>query len=428
MARASYHTLLSLDRYAKIMGITPPYFNQGHGTSVFPLSGSCDGIWFQYAWQQFDQISREDLAQEMVNTEQDIANYLGYYPAPKWISKEIHPYPRPYRRDTYGFGLNVRWMSKSIETNYAKIISAGRRAVSSVNTGVAVVYSDPDGDGFNELATITTATTLTDVCEVKLYFAGHSGQQEWEIRPVKTKVISGGNVTFTVDSWLLLDPDLWEAYPDASGDVSAIDIETGGNFVTTVDVYREYTDFTQASTEFSWEPITDVALITFCTSCGGSGCAVCTNTTQNGCLHIRDVDRGIVVPTPATYDSDNSQWTKADWTECREPDTAKVWYYAGDLDQKYLRGDSCEPLSDYFAQIIAYMTTARLARPFCGCDNVRNRTARLQMDLAFSEPDGGTFFTNDEILNNPFGTKFGEVWAWKRLYQLVDRVPDVALV
>lgn len=346
--------------------------------------------------------------------EEEIANYLGYYPAPKWIAKEMHPYPRHHRRDVYGY--------KSITTKKGKFIQAGQRAVSLIDDAVTVTYSDPNTTGINDTATITVATSLTDACEIKVYHLGKSGLPEWEIRPARSKTISGGNAVLVFDSWLLLKPSLLEAYPTTAG-FAGLDLATSSNFVTTVDVYREYTDNTVKSAEFSWEP-------GFCTSCGGTGCGACANTTQDGCLHVRDVDRGIVVPAPATYDSDDAAWTFSQWTECHEPDTVKVWYYAGDLSEQFLRGESCNQLSMYFAQAIAWMTAARVERPVCGCNNVRSMFQELQRDVAFSgSGEGeGSFFVNQDDLANPFGTKKGELLAWRRLGKLTERVPDFALI
>lgn len=419
------YTLLSLARYAKIMGLTPPHFWQAAGATYFPVLGSCSDVWYQYSWQNDDQVSRYDLAITIQDAEREIASVLGYWPAPMWTSKEMHPYPRNYRRETFGNGRNVRGLFKSIEADYGRFIAAGRRAVSAVSTAVNVAYSDPDGDGFNELATVSAATSLTDACEIKVYHLGKSGQQEWEIRPARSKAISGGTFTATFDAWLFIDPDL-QAVLDNQAE--AINLENSSNYVAQVDIYREYTDFTQASAEFSWEPKPYNSLVTtFCTSCGGTGCVACENTTQTGCLHVRDVESGILVPTPATYDSDNAQWNGAAWTECREPETVKLWYYSGDIDEQYLRGASCEALSQYFAQAIAWLATARIERPICACNNAHTLAMELRKDMAFSD-DNGSFIMSEEELANPFGTKKGEVMAWRRIRRLSEIIPGVATV
>lgn len=427
MARASTHTLLALDTYAKIMGINPPHFNQAAGTTIFPVEGNCNDLWFQYSWQYSDSVSREDLARAIYDAEYDIANWLGYWPSPKWIAKEMQTYPRYFDRQYFGDGLNLLGRGKSVKTNWGKIISAGRRAVSLVGTptvaGATLVYSDPDGDGFSELATITLNTTLTDACEIKAYFNGEGGALEWEIRPAKSKTISGGVLTMTFDSWLFIDPALWEVFP-VTGGLSAILLSTS-NFVTTVQVYREYADFTEPSAEFSWEPKTRGTFEGWCGSCGGTGCAQCESTIQEGCFQIRDVVQGLVVPTAGEYDSDNSQWNWLNWTDCIEPDQVKLWYYAGEIDERYLRGESCEPLSNALAHAIAWMATARLERPLCSCGNTQALANDLMKDLALLGET--SYATTEDILGNPFGTRAGEVRAWKRISQLTERVGTVAL-
>lgn len=419
------YTLLALPRYAQILGITPPHFAQASSDNYFPVGG-CSDVWFLYSWQNSDQVSRYDLALAILNAEEEIATTLGYWPAPKWMSKEMHRYPQYYRPDLRGNGYNVQGQFKSLIPKYGKFIQAGRRAVSLIDDAVSVAYSDPDGDGYSERATVTVATSLTDACEVKVYFAGKSGAQEWEVRPARSRSISGGTFTATFDAWQLIDPDLQAAYPTSSA-LRAIDLEDGSSYVATVDVYREYADFTEASAEFSWEPKPSSGLVFPCTSCGGSGCLACENTTQDGCLHVRDVERGIVVPTPATYDEDEASWQGSSWTECREPDTVKIWYYAGELSERYLRGETCEPLSDYLAQTIAMLATARLERDICACNNAHVLARDWRKDLAFSD-EAGSYQVSEDDLDNPFGTKVGEVKAWKRVSRLTTQVRSFALV
>lgn len=420
------YTLLSLPRYAKIMGINPAHFAGAAGTTVFPVSGTCSSVWTRYAWQNSDAISHEDLARAILDAEFEIANYLGYWPGPKWIPNELHQYPRHYRPDIYGNGRNVRGQFKSLKTKWGKVIQAGRRAVTLLGTattaGGSLAYTDEDGDGFAETATVTMATTLTDVCEIKVYFTDKSGMQEWEIRPYRSKQITGGNAVIRFDSWLFIDPDLLSAYPTEDG-IDPIPLSTA-SYVSSVDVYREYTDFTVDSAEFYWEP---GPFSGFCTSCGGSGCVACTLTAQGGCVHIRDSFRGFVVPTPSGYDADEDAWVDEAWTECREPDQVKIWYYAGELDDRFLQGYSCEPLSDFLAHPIAWLATARLERPLCACNNVFTLSQDLRKDLAFSG-ESGSYQVSEEDLANPFGTRKGEIMAWKRISSLTEQIGAVAAV
>lgn len=421
MARASTPTLLSLDRYAQILGITPAHFNQGVSGTVFPLSNNCPDVWYQHGWQNVDAVSREDLALEIANAERDIAEYLGWWPAPIWIAQDVAMYPRWHRPEVYGVGgMNTRGQMKSIKANYGKIIEPGQRAVGT-RIGQPTVggpatseleYSTADGDAFDETVTVTQTTTLTDECEVKIYFTGHDGDPEWEIRPARTKVIEAGLLTATFWSWQFIDPDLWEEIPTA--DFAAIDLDAAV-YVNTVDVYREYNDPTATSAVFYWEGQPDASSI--CAVCLGTGCAACQLTTQNGCAHIRDAERGLLVPVPATYDETDAQWESASWSVCRDPDQVKLYYYCGDLSWLNLAGRRCDALSNQMAQTIAMLATARLERPFCRCGNSAALAAHWREDLAFVGEK--SYNVPYETLSNPFGTKRGEIQAWQRLSKLV---------
>jgi len=316
---------------------------------------------------------------------------------------------------------------KSIKVRQGgKFIQAGQRATTLVGTattaGGTLVYSDPDGDGFSELATITLTTTVTNTTEIGVFTASKSAAREWQIRPLKSVTISGGSVVITLDSWKLIDPDLWEFLPTENTETngSLIDISTTGNFVTSIDVYRVYTDFTATSATFYWERNPVTGTLVYCSSCGGSGCETCTLITQTGCIHVRDVQRGMVVPVPGSYDSTDARWEGANWTECREPDQVKIWYYAGELDDRYLSGETDEPLSDYWAHTIAWLATARTKRPFCACGGSHAKQTWLRQDFARAGPDE-TFALDGDQLANPFGTTRGAIMAWQRVSKLNNR-------
>lgn len=411
MPIATTETLLPIDVWASLLGVVPAHFAQGTSQTVFPLTGQCSGVYWQFPWQAFDAVSREDIAMEISIAEEDIAEQLGYWPAPKWIAQDVKQYPRYHRPDVFfGGGLNVRGAFKSVVARYGKIISAGRRAVDPVRVptvGLEVEFTNEDTDGFDETVTVEVATTLTDECEVKVYFAGHGGDPEWEIRPARTKAIAAGLFTATFWAWQFIDPDLWFAIPTPDTAGVAIDLDTAV-YVDTVDVYREYNDTTAVTAVFYWEP--DPSSILFCTACGGAGCTACQLTTQDGCIHIRDPERGILVPTPATYDT---EWETTAWTECRDPDITKIYYYCGDLSNKNLAGYTCEPLSNYWAQAIAAMATARLERPFCNCGNSAALAEHWRTDVASQGPNAKAM--SFSLLDNPFGTRMGEILAWQRV-------------
>ena len=417
------YTWLSLPRYAQILGVNPVHFQGAVGQTIWALKDNrCADIWPRHSWQSADQVSREDLAYAIKQAEDELSSFLGYPLAPTWVTNENHTYTQFYRPDMFSSsGLNTRGQRKSVKAKWHKIIQAGRRTVDYIGTatvaGGSLVYSDEDGDGFFERATITYPTTNTTACEIKAYFTGMGGAKEWEIRPSRSKTISGGNVTLVHDSWLLIDPDIQSAHPDAD-DFGAIDVTTVANHVPSVDIYREYTDNTVVSAQFFWEP-ENISGIATCSSCGGSGCTACTFTTQDGCLLVRDVEGGWVVPTPGAYSDTSAQWASSAYSVCRDPDQVKLWYYAGDMDDSFLSGDSCDPLSEFFARAIAWIATARIERPFCQCGNVTALAASWREDLT---AQGETSHLIDfNLLSAPFGTRRGEIQAYQAVRSLNKR-------
>ncbi len=418
-------TLLSLPYYAQIMGINPVHFQGAIGDPIWPVvSANCNDIWPRYSWQNADQVSHEDLARAIYDAEQEIARALGFYPAPYWIAQEVHEWPRHYRRDVWRRGgRNLRGARASIQARFGKFIQGGQRAVTPVcaasTVGLTLQYLDLDGDGFSETARINVPTDFTDPCELKVYFYDTGGVQEWEIRPARSKVISGGFLVAEFDSWLFVDPDLRSFYPTMAG-FQAVDISTTANFVTTVDVYREYNDYTASAATFLWEPDPSNLLASLCGSCGGTGCPACGLSSQEGCLHVRQTDNGMVVPAPGTYNETTEQWDQDAFTECRDPDHVSLYYFAGELNDRWRSNASCEMLSNWWAHAIAWMATARLERPFCSCGNVEALAADLRIDLARNQPDR-SFQLDFNMLSNPFGTRRGEMRAWLRVKKMAGR-------
>lgn len=421
-------TLLSLERFREIVGITPPHFWSGAGSTYFPDIYDCNGIFWHYFWQSQDNVSRIEIANAIRDAEEEIIRAIGYSPAPHWIEQEIQDYPRHHRRDLYEYGMqDVRGMNKSVQLNEGKFIQGGQRAVTLIDDEVLVVYSDEDGDGFDETATITTATSLTDACELKCYYIGESGNSDYEIRQPRSVTITGGNVIFVYWSWQLLDPELQQAFTAAnSANPTPVDIEDVSSYVATVDVYREYNDFTANHMTLYWEriPVINAGLNIFgfcCSNCGGTGCPSCEFITQNGCLHQKNANGNFVVPVPAAYDSDAGQWQRSQLSVCRDPDMVKLYYYAGDRSNKSLSGNTCDDLSHWWAETIAWLAVARVNRPFCTCNNSQTLLNNLQRDLSFTgSRELGNYAVSAADLDNPFGTKLGEIRAWRRVSKMMS--------
>ena len=429
-ASALPYTLLSAHRFARMLGIAPLHFAGGTAASldpaVFPAGGSCGDVWARHDWQQYSKVSHESLLYAIKDAEREIMHHIGYPSAPTWITEEEIIFPRDFFRASKYQVVDIRGFRKSMHTRLGRVLSGGRRAVTLLGTattaGSSLVYTDEDGDSFYETATITLTglTGVSDVNEIKAYFTGMNGEQEWEIRPCRSKTLSSGTLTMVFDSWLLIDPDLQSEYPTDEG-FTAIDV-TLASFVTSVDVYREYNDTSDASAQFRWEAAEPSGS---CTNCSGLGCVACSDTTQNGCLQVRNSKTGEVVPVPASY-SDGS-WTVAAFDVCRAPDRVYTWYYAGVRDERFKRGAAHDPLSNYMAWAIIWLAIARLELPPCSCKRLADLFETLRIDLTASTT-GVSHFTSQEIINNPLGTHRGEVMAWRRIQKGFDRKLSVAVL
>lgn len=255
------YTLLSLPRFARMIGIAPLHFAGASAPSthpqVFPTGSACGDVWPRYDWQKSDQVSHESLAYAIKDAEETLANEVGYFAAPMWISQEKQMYPRDFYREGIYQVRDVRGFSKGLQTKYGKILSGGRRGTTLIATptvaGGSLVYQDNDSDGLYETASITVNNvTVTELCEIKVYFTGVNAQQEWEIRPPRTATLSAGTLTMTFESWLFIDPEELSHYPTDDG-FQAVDLSTITPLVTTVDVYRIYNDTSDASAVFAWE-------------------------------------------------------------------------------------------------------------------------------------------------------------------------------
>lgn len=425
MSWSNYSNHLSLGRYAQIMGIAPLHFF-GATTStpspvVFPVD--CGGIYPQYSWQNADQVSRDDVALAINVAERDIATIIGAPVAPQWFANEVYRWPRHYRPGVNGYS-DVAGRVPAIMLKNKKVLYGGKRATTLVSAatvaGGEMVYTDADSDGFYETCTITVTTTVTDIRELQVYFTGKSANDRWRIAPLRSVSVSGGIATIVVDSWLVIDPDLQSAYPTADG-WAAIEANSTGSFVTSLDVYRVYNNATDAYATLYWE---NPAIQVPCPSCGSTGCEVCSLASQNGCIIVMDPEGGRVRATPATYDADSAVWQQAAPTRGGSPSLVKLWYRAGDADEDWLSGTKHDPLPDSMAYLVAILATARLERPLCSCSGLERLSAELRNDMAMDRNAKLSYLE----MSNPLGTRVGEMRVWNRLQTMFHSGVSVGAV
>lgn len=402
MATARHNTFLSLDRFAKIFGIPPVQFNGCElqsvtPTALFPVNPECDSVWPQHDWQDFGRISRDQLAMEIEVAEREVIDYIRCNPAPGW-NMERKTYPKFHRQSSpkyvTGYGLGGGY--KSVNLSKGKLISGGRLTRTEIASAATVVYSDEDGDGYKETATITIAglTTEPGHGEVRVYPSGKSSDDTYWLRYAKSVSYSAGTLVIVMNSWLLLVPDQFDGFPSEVSfrAVDASDTSDTDIYLGTVDVYRVYNDWTSTSVEFIWED---------------------SVTTETGVFTPSVPDAGIGKIVRADYS--DGEWGEKCMSASREPDMARVWYYSGMVSDAFENEVDEDPMPMEIAKAIAYIAGSRLMRGVSGCSNLNRFGEHIMHDTAVSKTEGVSYFQDEAALANAFGTRVGEVKAWRIL-------------
>lgn len=357
MGRASVETLLPLDTWAGILGISPWEFNQ----CSYPFSKSvqCSDVIYQFPWQH-DHLSREEIAEAIADAEMMLAYELKYWPAPKYFVDQVLPYPRPYQPDRFGFAGNIRGQMKTVQLEWHKVHSGGviNRTLLGTITELSLDLTklDEDDDGiyetFQAVITHASISDLTNPYELALYFVasdrhGQALDETWRIRPI-TVSITGDTATIRGHRTLLINPEI-----EFAADAKKIDPKDDLNYVTEVICYRVFTDDT-ATDALPYQGVAQWKTIPGCTQ-------NCTFQVKELCLGQDSNDMGMVF---ASFGSPSS-WPFAD----RDPDRLSVNYLAG---LPLVNGQ----MNSEMARIVTYLSVSLLANEKCGCDRSNRILAR----------------------------------------------------
>ena len=403
MARATVQTHLSLEKFAKILGIHPLHFNQVYVPDIAE-SRTCDQPIFQYSWQSADRIGREELANVIATAEAQLINYLGYYPMPAWIAREEVFLPRPWAPELFNSsGRDRRGFMNTLATRYKNVVDGGQRAVSLISAGVAIVYTDEDGDGYKETATITVATTVTEIDEIALFYPSLPAVDSNQIKDLTSVIISGGVATIKCRREQLVLNVFLESL-----DPTGLNGLTDSNFLTTIDVYRLYNN-PQSQVQLIWDA---TAVDCYCN--GDDSCPECGFTVQDGCLTVRDSAIGRISLRPANWNTTTLQFDSTTYATSREPDRARVWYRSGWRNMSLATPDiSMDPL---WERVITYLTASLLDRPICTCRPIQAQIQHWAEDLgkSLSTPGASVSFNlSARKVDNPFGTTRGALYAYE---------------
>lgn len=395
--------LLPLETWRDYISYHPWHF-WGMSNALIPVQSACNVLVRERSYYDSDAAGRADIRRAIDDTVEKFVRVARFRPAPQYVVEESIPIAQdqaqlnfllPSGIGSIGVNFPFAWRTGGytrVQLREGWIQALGVEDLDLIDTP-AVSYSDPDGDGLNELFTATVATTVTDPAELAVYFAEADRLNNEEagdtnrIEPVNIS-ISGGNATITGPAWLLVKPILYQGFGQAGG---GLDPDVAGNFVTTLDVYRRTTDTTN--------PVTITAVS------GGSCCASGTETSILTTATIEDARNGIL--------------SLAGLCGCSTAKRVTVRYLAGyPLINRQM--------APAWASVIAKFATAELNRKICGCDEGNQSVFALQFDLALIDGMAKVKYAlSDADRNNPFGTRLGQIEAWRAVrhaYQTIGHL------
>lgn len=411
--------LLPLATWFDMMELHPWHAFGIAGTGDLRADMGCNSLLRRHAWQNSDAAGTRAIEQAIEAAETKLRSYLGFSVAPHYVVESV-PWPSSWPSDG---------RYQTIKLSEGEVRAVGVETVASISTGASVTYSDADGDGIEDTFTVSAATTITNASEIAVYFSsgdrfnGHGSttalSPRWRLRPVSV-TIAGGVVTVRGAKQLCVKPIKYEGAVNIGA--NGLDPDTAANFVTTLDIMRRYTasdgtTTTTAQATIAWEtrPSHGWWCCCGCASSdpySGSPYDPAATAQAIARVAIRDGTHGIVAPAESSYDSTTGVWSSLDWAVCGVPDRVTVRYLAG-----FPLGSDGQ-MQEPYRTIVARLAAAELARNVCGCEEANREIYRWQFDLSQTARGDELFAISQQNLDNPFGTRRGQVYAWKAVQNL----------
>lgn len=406
MALASTQTLLSLDEFAQLMGISPWAFNQLDINFLLGDDVIKCPVWYQFEWQRYQTLTRETIARAISDAEAMLAEQLGYWPAPHYIVGEKIPYPRPHQADWWATWFNERWKLKDVRTEYGRIITPGIVAYDDISLDAAVTFDDTDGDTYDDwFTTAALPTSVVNASEIAAYIRvadrpdsmAADGEDVWRLRPVNVDLDAvAGTVTISGPIWLLVNP-LYTIppYPQPL-DPSLVPPDPGTPFLDGIMVRRRYTDLTTQGHVY----LEQIPCYT----------PPCVTIYADACFGERNARLGVV--TPEATMSSTGLGPSCD-AACGDyaPDFVSINYLSG----YPLQDEPLRRVDKLHAQMIARLAASLL--PDKSCVECVDTQITYWREFPRSA-EGENIILSADGLNNPFGSRRGAIWAWQRTREL----------
>lgn len=396
MAWSRTKTLIPLDRVAAHLGIDPYHFNSII-TSRHVNNFACDDIWFQHDYQNAGKLSRESLAMALRQAEEVVTRQLNWFPMPEWIEDEEVHLPTHYRPEVSST-VNAIGKPKSLITGYGHVYEAGKKAKTLILEDAPIAYYDKDGDGYDEMAQVAVATTVTDPEEIRVYFTDTSAADSYEIRPVSSIEITAGVATIEFPRYLVPLRSLLDLMVDTNAEPLIVDGDVLANFETSVDVYRVYTDVSQQVT-FYYVP----------TPCYPP----CTESTATGCLGLKDRRLGLMTYQTAQWDEDTESYVNYGCLYTGNHTRTTINYRAGLVDHNLPM--PTRQMNPAWERAIIYYALTFLDTEICGCSNTHSIWQKQIEDMAHNS-DSGSYTLPYALLSNPFGTTRAGIHLYKQVH------------
>lgn len=383
--RTQPRTLLSLERFSRLMSFSPILMHQVYMPELQEMSACSDPV-LQYTWQQRSggRPGREEISHAIQQAETILEQHLRFSVLPRWYVDDDPPVIGNRFGPRVAYQLGVR-------ANVGHFIQAGQEAWTIIDADTPVLYSDRDGDGYKERATVTVTTTITDPDEFAVYYPGTEHDPGWEIRPVEVTIV-GGVATLRFYRHQCVIPDRIEEL-DANGVVGTEDAQ----FLESVDVYRHYNDPSRMGV-VEWSP----------SICDTEGCGW---SAQEACIRSVDDRNGLLQLHAATWDG--TTWSYACPSWWAPPTRVHLWYRAGYRDKSLAR--PMRDMSRELERAVAYLALSYMDRAWQSCEPMHNLQAHWRQDLSVRESTAGgsmSFNIARRVLDNPLGTTRAAVHAW----------------
>lgn len=428
--------LLPLETWRKIIGYNPYHFF-GLANSDVPVTSACNTIVTQYAWQAANQAGRDDVLTAIEKAENMLRDWLGYSVAPRYTQSTV-PWNRYFDQNVWRGGYaGANGHYAGVRLPEGKLRAVGIESLTLLAT-VSTVYTDDNGDGVIDTFTLTTpAGAVTDVSQVAVYFQatdrldGEAVGDKYRILPI-TVALTGGNIVVKGRSYLLVRPVKYEGVSDMLQGYNPNSTTLGaGIFAQSLEVYQRKTNGDGQSVDNA-----QATLLWETTPCAGWWCWGVTATFSppdarydpgavglaTARVGIQNAELGWVLPAQAMLDPATGLWYASGWeTWWREPDRVVVRYLAGEA----LQADG--QMQSRWQTIVARLAAAELGSRVCACDEANAELHQWQFDLSRAAgANDEQYSISPADLDNPFGTRRGQAWAWKQVKHLARQTAAIA--